>query len=117
MEAVRQALATLVARPEVAGAALVSAEGLLVSAEMPRTTDPEAMAALLVSLRQVGEQLASAGGRGAPERLVLESPDGMMLACPLADGALLLVLAAPGVAVGGLLYELRQLRDSLIALL
>jgi predicted regulator of Ras-like GTPase activity (Roadblock/LC7/MglB family) len=117
MEVVRQALAELVARPEVAGAALLSREGLVVASDLDSSTDPEAVAALGIALARTGEQFAAAAGRAPPERLVLESPDGMMLTCPLADGALLLVLAAPDAPVGQLTYALRQMRGDLAALL
>jgi hypothetical protein len=117
METVQQALTALKNRPEVAGAALVSAEGLLVGAHLPDGTDPDALAALVVTLGRTADQLAQAGGRGGMDRLILETRDTMTIAMPLADGAVLLVLTAPGAQVGRLLYELRQSRGNLAALL
>lgn len=117
MEAVQQALSGLVDRPEVDGAALISPEGLPLASRLDGSQDPEALAALVITLVRTGRQLADAAGRPDPERLVLETTAGMLLACPLADGALLLVLANPQAEVGQLLYDLRQLRGDLAALL
>jgi len=117
MEAVRQALTALVQRPEVDGAALISPEGLLLASQVDPSHDAEALAALIVSLARIGEQVAAAAARSGLERLVLETAAGMILACPLADGALLLVLAGSKASVGPLLYDLRQMRGNLAALL
>lgn len=117
MEAVQEALTALLARPEVDGAALLSPEGLLVAANLPPASDADAIAALGVTLVRTGQQLCSAGGRGQPERLVVETPDGMILASALTDGAILVVLAGREARIGHLLFDLRQMRGDLAALL
>jgi len=117
MEKVRHALATLVGRPDVAGAALVSGEGLLVASQLPDGADGEAVAALAASLLRDAAQLAHSVGRRAPERLVFDSADGLFLACALGQGAVLLVLAQPDAPGGALLFHLRQQHASLAALL
>lgn len=117
MKAVQQALTALVQRPEVDGAALISPEGLLLASQVGDSHDAEALAALIVSLARLGEQVAAAAGRSGPERLIVETAAGMILASPLTDGALLLVLAGSKASVGQLLYDLRQMRGNLAALL
>jgi predicted regulator of Ras-like GTPase activity (Roadblock/LC7/MglB family) len=117
METVQHALATLMARPEVAGAALVSAEGLLVAAHLPAGADPEALAALAVTLARTARQLAAAGGQEVVNRLVIEGGDSMTIAMPVIDGALLVLLTSPGAPAGQLLFDLRQSRGNLAALL
>lgn len=117
MEMVQQALAALEARPEVAGAALVSREGLVVASRLPAQADSEAMAALMVTLARTAEQLAEASGRTTIDRMVLEGAGGMIIAMPVAAESLLVVLTAPGAAAGKLLYDLRQSRGDLAALL
>jgi len=117
MEAVQDALASLMARAEVNGVALVGPDGLMVASQVDRSIDAEALAALGVTLVRSSQQLASAAGRENPERLVIETPSGMILACPLTDGAILLVLASEQAGIGKLLYDLRQIRGNLAALL
>lgn len=117
MQRVHDALAELVARPEVAGAVLVGPEGLLVASHLPGGADGEALAALAVTLVRDTHEMTRALGRAAPERILMESPDGLVAACPLADGAYLLVLARPGAPAGRLLFDLRRLRGDLTALL
>lgn len=117
MESVQQSLATLVSRPDVTGAAFVSAEGLLLASRLPEATDTEAIAALGAGLLRDGGQLAEAVGRRGPDRVVLDSADGMVLACRLGDGTALVVLSAPEADAGLLLYHLRQQQAALAALL
>lgn len=117
MQSVQQSLAALVGRPDVSGAAFVSSDGLLLAAQLPDSADREALAALGSSLLRDGGQLAGAVGRTAPERLVLDTADGVVVACRLGDGAALVVLAAPDADAGLLLYHLRQQQPDLAALL
>jgi len=117
METVQQALGTLVARPDVAGAVLASGEGLLVAARLPDGSDAEALAALAASLLHEAGELARAGRRGAPERLLLDADGGPMIACQLNGRGVLLVLAEPATDLGLLLFDLRHQRDALAALL
>lgn len=117
MELVSQALDALVGRADVAGAALVSGEGLLVASRLPAGTDTEALAALVPAMLRDAAQLAQAAGRGAPSRLVFDSADGLMLACALNHGAALVVLAGRDAPGGALLFHLRQQHQALATLL
>lgn len=117
MESVQQALAALVGRPDVRGAAFVSSEGLPLASRLPDATDTEALAALAAGLLRDSGQLADALGRPAGERLVLDGPDGLVLVCRLGDGAGLVVLASPDGDAGSLLYHLRQQQPALAAIL
>lgn len=117
MESVQQSLSVLVSRPDVSGAAFVSGEGLLLAARLPDGADTEAIAALGAGLLRDGGQLAGAVGRRGPDRVVLDSADGMILACRLGDGTALVILAAAEADAGLLLYHLRQQHAALAALL
>lgn len=117
MELVQQALGALVGRGDVAGAAVVSAEGLVIVSRLAPQVDAEAVAALGTTLMRDGGQLARQVGRGAAARVLVEAEGGMLLACGLSDGTVLVVVAEEGAAVGQLLYDLRLQRGALAALL
>lgn len=117
METVQQTLSALVSRPDVAGAAFVSEEGLLVASRLPETADSEAIAALGATLIRDTAQLAAAVGRPAPERIVCDGDAGMLVLGRLGAGSALIVLATPGADVGLLLFHLRQQQAALAALL
>lgn len=117
MEAVQQALGTLVARPEVAGAALASGDGLLVAARLPPHCDAEALAALGATLLDHGRGIGRAAHREAPDRVILDAEEGPVVVCRLADAGVLIVLAEREADIGHLLYDLRQQRDALARLL
>lgn len=117
METVQQTLSALVSRPDVAGAAFVSEDGLLVAARLPESADGEAIAALSASLLRDAGQLAVAAGRPAPDRMVCDTETGMLVVCRLGIGTAVTVLARPGADVGLLLFHLRQQQAALAALL
>ena len=108
MQPLRSVLVALAERPEVAGVAVVSDEGLIVEAALPATLDPDAVAAHAVSVLR---HLASLGGavcHGAPRQVVVEGTAGVLVLHRLPGGATLLVLAAPSEDLGILLNDLRR---------
>lgn len=117
MESVQQTLSALTSRPDVRGAAFLSEEGLPLASHLPEGADADAIAALGATLLREASQIAAAAGYEAPERLIADSPSGMLLLCRFDSGSALVVLAAPGSDTGLLLYHLRQERPALAAVL
>jgi predicted regulator of Ras-like GTPase activity (Roadblock/LC7/MglB family) len=108
MQPLRSVLLALADRPEVAGVAVVSDEGLIVESALPGTLDPDAVAAHAVTvLRHLGS-LGGAVAHGAPRQLVAEGANGVLVLQRLQGGATLLVLAAQEGDLGALLYDLRR---------
>lgn len=108
MQPLRSVLLALAERPEVAGVAVVSDEGLIVESALPSTLDPDAVAAHAVSVLRNLASLGGAVAQGAPLQVVVEGIEGVLVLHRLPGGATLLVLAAPGDELGILLNDLRR---------
>lgn len=116
MTSLQSVLAALAERPDVAGAAVVSDEGLVIAASLPDGVEGDAVAALTVSAQRAIGALAGTVAHGAPDETVISSSGGVMSLLRLGVGTNLLVLAAPDADVGALLYELRRHAPALVAL-
>lgn len=107
-------VAALVDRPEVAGIAVVSDEGLVIEAHLAAPVDRDATAALAATVLRGLDTLGQATGRGAPRLVVLEAEGGATILHRLANGATLVVLAAVDGDLGRLLHELRRHAPALL---
>ncbi|HET9066800.1 MAG TPA: roadblock/LC7 domain-containing protein [Gemmatimonadales bacterium] len=101
------ALETLAGRSDVAGALVVSDEGLVVAAAMPDGAELEAIAALAATAQRALASLSSAIGHGPASQTVLDGPDGSAVIVRLDSGATIVVLAAADGDLGDLLYAIR----------
>jgi predicted regulator of Ras-like GTPase activity (Roadblock/LC7/MglB family) len=108
MQPLRSILLALADRPEVAGVAVVSDEGLIVESALPPALDPDAVAAHAVTVMRHLESLGGAIGQGHPRQVVSEGANGVVVLHRLPGGATLLVLAAPDGDLGTLLHDLRR---------
>ncbi|MDX2261450.1 MAG: roadblock/LC7 domain-containing protein [Gemmatimonadales bacterium] len=104
----RTILQALVDRPEVAGAVVVSDEGLVVEAALPPAMDRDAVAALAATALRTLGGLTQSAGLGDPVQVVVDAPGGVLAVQRLAGSASLVVFAADAGDLGALLYELRR---------
>jgi predicted regulator of Ras-like GTPase activity (Roadblock/LC7/MglB family) len=109
MQALRSVLVALAERPEVAGVAVVSDEGLVVESVLSPGLDPDAIAAHAASVLRDLAALGTAVARGDLRQVVVEGLGGVLVLHRLpGDRATLLVLAAGGDELGVLLHDLRR---------
>ncbi len=108
MTALRSVLAALAERPDVAGAAVMSDEGLVIAASLPDSLDADAVAAFTVSAHRAIEALSGTVAHGAVDEAVVSSADGAMVLVRLGAGATLLLLASADGDLGALLHEVRR---------
>lgn len=108
MPPLRDLIAAIARRPGVAGALVVSEEGLVVDAAVPSAADADTAAALAVATIRGADGLGTAMGQGATAELVLDYREGTIVCRRLPGGALLVVLASAGADLGALLYDLRR---------
>lgn len=113
----RDLIKGLAERPEVAGLAVISPDGLVIEHALPPDADSDALAALATGLLRHAGELGAAGGLGGLEVAVLDFTTGPAVAAALGDGASLIVLARPDSDLGELLYLLRRNRSAIAALL
>ena len=116
MTSLHAVLAALAERPDVAGAAVVSDEGLVIAASLPPGLEADAVAALTVSAQRALASLAGTVAHGVPDEAVVSSNGGTMVMARLGAGTNLLIIAGPDADVGTLLYDLRRHSPALAAL-
>lgn len=116
MTPLRSVLATLAERPDVAGAAVMSDEGLVIASSLPDPFDADAVAAFTVSAYRALEALAGTVRHGTVDEAVISSSGGAMVLVRLGAGSTLLLLATPDGDLGALLHEVRRHGPTLAAL-
>jgi predicted regulator of Ras-like GTPase activity (Roadblock/LC7/MglB family) len=104
-------------RDGVEAVLLVSADGLPIEHASRGPADVDSVAALTATLVQYANRLGLGATRGALRTAVLEFERGLMVIAQLGAGDSLAILAAADADVGEVLYDLRQHRPALAALL
>ena len=117
MQPLRSVLMAFAERPDVAGAVVVSDDGLVVEASLPAGLDAEELAALTTAAGRGAGALGSAARIGELAQAVIECTLGTLVLQRLPSRATLLVLAAPDGDLGALLYDLRRHAPALVSLL
>jgi predicted regulator of Ras-like GTPase activity (Roadblock/LC7/MglB family) len=117
MAVLSEVVRALAARDGVEAVLVISADGLPIEHASRGSADSESIAALTATLVQYATRLGLGAARGALRTAVLEYERGLMLVAQLGAGDSLAILAAPEADLGELLYDLRQHRPALAALL
>jgi predicted regulator of Ras-like GTPase activity (Roadblock/LC7/MglB family) len=117
MAGLNEAVRHLAAREGVEAVLVLSGDGLPIEHAARGSFDPESLAALTASLAQYATRLGVGTNRGALRNAVIEYERGLLIVAQIGAGDCLAILAAPDVDVGSVLYDLRQHRPGLAALL
>jgi predicted regulator of Ras-like GTPase activity (Roadblock/LC7/MglB family) len=117
MASLNEVVRGLAARSGVEAVLVLSGDGLPIEQASRGSFDPESLAALTATLLQYATRLGHGAGRGALRTAVLEYERGLLVVAQVGSGDCLAILAAPDADVGSLLYDLRQHRPALAALL
>jgi predicted regulator of Ras-like GTPase activity (Roadblock/LC7/MglB family) len=117
MPSLNELISGLAARDGVEAALVLSADGLPIEQSSRGSFDAESLAALTATAVQYAAKLGSAAGRGTFRTAVIEYERGLLVIAQFGAGDCLAILAAPEANVGPLLYDLRQHRPALAALL
>jgi predicted regulator of Ras-like GTPase activity (Roadblock/LC7/MglB family) len=107
----------LAARDSVEAVVVLSADGLPIEHAAARSFDAESLAALTATVVHHANRLGQGAARGSLRNALLEYEGALLVIAQLGAGDCLAVLAAPGADLGPLLYDLRQQRPALAALL
>ncbi len=102
--------------PGVEGAALVSADGLMISSALPEA-EQERVAAISAALLSLGEKAANELDRGELNEIYVKSGRGYTLLTSVGENALFLVLAKADAQIGLIFVDMRRMADSLLEIL
>ena len=108
---------SLAARDGVDAVLLLSGDGLPIEHAARAPFDAETVAALGATLAQHGARLGEGAARGPLATAVLEYGDGLLVLSRAGSDDWLAILATPDADIGPLLFDLRQHRSALAALL
>jgi predicted regulator of Ras-like GTPase activity (Roadblock/LC7/MglB family) len=117
MASLTEVVRSLAARDGVEAVLVLSADGLPIEQAASGAFDAESLAALTATLVQYATRLGLGTNRGALRTAVLEHERGLLVVAQIGPGDCLAILAQPEADVGQLLYDLRQHRPGLAALL
>jgi predicted regulator of Ras-like GTPase activity (Roadblock/LC7/MglB family) len=108
---------SLAARGGVDAVLLLSGDGLPIEHAARGAFDAETVAALGATLAQHGGRLGEGAARGQLSTAVLEFGHGLLVLSRAGQDDWLAILATPDADIGPLLFDLRQHRSALAALL
>jgi predicted regulator of Ras-like GTPase activity (Roadblock/LC7/MglB family) len=117
MASLTEVVHELADRSGVEAVLVLSGDGLPIEHASRGSFDPESLAALTPTLVQYATRLGAGAARGALRNAVLEYERGLLVVAQIGSGDCLAILAATDADLGPLLYDLRQHRPALTALL
>jgi hypothetical protein len=117
MASLNEVVRSLAERTGVQGVLVLSGDGLPIEQSARGSFDAESLAALTATLVQHAGRLGTGSAHGALKTAVLEFERGLLLVAQVGAGDCLAIVAAPDADIGPLLYDLRQHRPALAALL
>ncbi|MGV9169841.1 MAG: roadblock/LC7 domain-containing protein [Promethearchaeia archaeon] len=102
--------------PGVQGAALVSLDGLMISAALPES-EQERVAAISAAMLSLGEKATRELNRGELMEIYVKGDKGYTLMTSVGESALLLVLARADAQLGLIFVDMERMSDSLADIL
>lgn len=116
MPTLRELTEVIRSRPGVRAALVLGADGLVIETHRDAGTGVEALAAHAPAVWTATRQLADAADGGEATLALLELERVYVVLLRLSEQATLMVVAAPEVALGELLFDLRRHRAPMAAL-
>lgn len=116
-EQMQQTLRTLVTNtPDVEGAAVVSADGLVFSSVLPAGTDEDRVSAMAAALLSLGERSAEELQRGTLDQVYVRGSRGYIILMQAGGEAVLEVIAGPAAKLGMVLLDMKRAAQELARL-
>ena len=116
MPTLRELTDTIRRRPGVRAVVILTADGLVIEPRDADQSSSDAAAARVPAVMAAANQLGGAADAGDTELVLLEFVRGYGVLLRLSAHAMLFVSAAPEVALGDLLHDLRRHRAPMAAL-
>ncbi len=117
IELVDKLLSDLKKSGGVEACAAVSRDGLLIKSSMQKEQFAESFAAMSATMLGAAETASTELGKGVPNRVIVESTQGRLIAVGAGPKALLVVIVSPEAGLGLILLELDKSAKKLKELL
>ncbi len=117
-EGIQHTLRTLVTNtPDIEGAAVVSADGLIVASVLSTETDEDRVSAMAAALLALGERTAEELGRGTLEQMYVKGEHGYIVLMNAGSDSVLEAIAGSGAKLGMVLLEMKRAAAELARLI
>jgi uncharacterized protein len=98
---------------DIQGAAVVTPDGLPLSANLPGTMDEERVSAMSAAMLSLGERIGVELARGGIDRIYVEGNEGFSILTSCGEDAVFLVLANKTAKQGVLMLEIKRAMSEL----
>jgi len=99
--------------PDVEGAAMVSDDGLVISAVLPAGTDEDRVSAMAAALLSLGERTSSELQRGSLEQVYVKGDSGYIILMQAGEECVLEVIAGGSAKLGMVLLDSKRAAQEL----
>lgn len=103
--------------PDLEGAAVVSADGLIMASVLPQDSEEDRVAAMSAAMLSLGDRIAEELRRGELEQVYIRGKVGYVLLSAVGPEAVLTILARSDARLGLLLLEARLATRDLLTIL
>ena len=97
----------------IEASAVASRDGLLIYSTVSRELHAETFAAMSATMLGAAETATTELGKGIPERIIVESKNGRIIATGAGSKALLLVMTEPDAGLGLILIEITKASEKI----
>jgi len=117
VEMLEEVLTDLKRTGDIEVSAIISRDGVLVTSDIPKSVYTEAFAAMSASMVGSAEAAIAELRKGVPDRTIVESKKGKVIAIGAGSKALLVVMTSPEVELGLILIEMEKAANKIRELL
>ncbi len=97
------------ATPDIEGSAVITNDGLIITAHLPATMEEERVAAMAAAMLSLGDRTSSELARGTLDQVYVQGADGYVLLRRATDETLVLVLTTKKAKLGLIFLDVGRL--------
>ncbi len=98
---------------DIDGSAIITRDGLLIASDVDSSIHAETFAAMSATMLGAAETATSELKKGAPDRVIVESKDGKIIAGGAGEKALLVVMTSTEAGLGLILVEMNKAAEKI----